>query len=54
MENAQDADQVYIENILPRKMAENLAYLKEIGFITDFKLLINTFLCLFRKDELEP
>lgn len=53
MENAQDADQVYIEKILPRKMRENLIYLRQISFVTDCKLLADTFLCLFRKDELE-
>ena len=43
-----DPEKVYIETILPRKLAFSRRYLKERGFMTDFLLIIRTIMSLFR------
>lgn len=40
--DAENADQVYIEEILPEKMKYNLAYLREFSFFRDIKLMFQT------------
>ncbi|MDD3242730.1 MAG: sugar transferase [Eubacteriales bacterium] len=42
LENAADADRVYVERVLPEKMAYNLQYIKEFSFWGDVKLLFAT------------
>ena len=42
LESADDADEVYVNEILPRKMAFNLAYLREFSFWGDVKLMFST------------
>jgi len=37
-----DPEKGYIEKIMPEKLALNLLYIKEQGFITDIKILIRT------------
>ena len=42
LENCDDADKVYINDILPQKMKYNLEYLEKFGFRRDLKLILKT------------
>lgn len=42
-----DVDKVYIEKILPEKMAYNLSYTKNFGFRSDIKLMFKTIKSVF-------
>lgn len=42
LENASDADEVYVNEILPAKMAYNLKSIKEFGFFKDIGVLFKT------------
>ncbi len=42
LENCDDADEVYINDILPQKMKYNLEYLEKFGFRRDLKLILKT------------
>ena len=42
LENASDADEVYVNEILPAKMAYNLKSVKEFGFFKDIGVLFKT------------
>lgn len=42
LENASDADEVYVNEILPAKMAYNLKSVKEFGFFKDVGVLFKT------------
>lgn len=42
LENAEDADKVYIETILPQKMEYNLKYISRFGFRRDIYLIAKT------------
>ncbi len=42
LENADDADKVYIETILPQKMEYNLKYISRFGFRRDIYLICKT------------
>lgn len=42
LSNEDDVDKVYIEKILPDKMAYNLKYLRNFGFRSDIKLMFKT------------
>lgn len=42
LSSAQNADQVYIEQVLPEKMKYNLEYVKHFGFFSDIKLMLKT------------
>lgn len=42
LENAGDADEVYVKDILPLKMKYNLEYIKKFGFLSDIKLMLST------------
>lgn len=46
--DAQDADSVYINQVLPVKMQYNLESLKKFGFRSDMKVLWNTFVAVFK------
>ena len=39
---AEDADEVYINTILPEKMKYNLQYTREFGFFSDIKIMFKT------------
>ena len=43
LSNAEDADKVYIEEVLPAKMRYNLESLKKFGLKSDMSVLWNTF-----------
>lgn len=47
--NAENADKVYIEKILPQKMGYNLEYIKRFSFFYDIKLMFKTVLAVLRK-----
>ena len=42
LSSADDADEVYINNILPEKMKYNLEYTKDFGFWYDIKIMFKT------------
>ena len=47
--SSSDADDTYINIVLPEKMKLNLEYLKEFSLFTDISIMIRTFLLLFRR-----
>lgn len=49
LDGAEDADLVYVRDILPKKMAHNLNGLKKCGFIYDMRVVFMTVLCMFGK-----
>lgn len=49
LSSADDADKVYITEILPRKMAYNLKSQKEFSIAGDFKIMFKTFAEVFLK-----
>ncbi len=42
MKNIKDIDDIYIEEVLPKKMKYNLEYIKKFSLINDFKICIDT------------
>lgn len=40
--SAQDADEVYVNEILPLKMRYNLDYIRNFGFFSDIRLMLST------------
>ncbi len=42
--NAEDPEKVYIQEIMPQKLALNTKYIKEKGMLTDLKIIFKTFL----------
>ena len=42
LESADNADEVYINTVLPEKMKYNLKYTKNFGFFSDIKLMLKT------------
>lgn len=42
LENCENADEVYIKDILPQKMKYNLDYMEEFSFRRDIKLILKT------------
>lgn len=48
LESAMDADQVYIEKILPEKMKYNLEELEHFSLFNDMKVLVRTFYVIIR------
>mgnify|MGYP000335090713 CR=1 FL=1 len=48
LQNAQNVDEVYINEVLPGKMAWNLRSIKEFSFFTRYKTMIDTVLAVLR------
>ena len=48
LQNAQNVDEVYINEVLPGKMAWNLRSIKEFSFLQDIKTMIDTVLVVLR------
>jgi len=48
---ASDPEKYYIEQIMPEKLRINLAYIRESGMNQDFRILIQTLLKVFIKNE---
>lgn len=46
--NAQDADKVYVETILPEKMKYNLSAIENFSLINDVKIMFETILAVIR------
>ena len=42
LSSAEDADRVYVEQVLPEKMKYNLEYTKNFSFFGDIKLMLKT------------
>tara|TARA_B110000438_G_C15763222_1_gene628290 strand:+ start:44 stop:598 length:555 start_codon:yes stop_codon:yes gene_type:complete len=42
--NAKDPEKVYIQEIMPQKLALNTKYIKERGMLTDLKIILKTLL----------
>lgn len=47
LENAENADEVYVNDVLPAKMAINLKSVKEFGFFKDIGVLFKTIAAVF-------
>ena len=47
LENAENADEVYVNDVLPAKMAINLKSVKEFGFFKDIGVLFKTMAAVF-------
>ena len=48
LQNAQNIDEVYINEVLPGKMDWNLKSIKEFSFLQDIKTMIDTVLAVLR------
>ncbi|MDU2569844.1 MAG: hypothetical protein E7C84_04990 [Veillonella sp.] len=48
LQNAKNVDEVYINEVLPDKMAWNLKSIKEFSFLQDIKTMIDTVLAVLR------
>ena len=48
LQNAQNVDEVYINEVLPGKMAWNLKSIKEFSFLQDIKTMVDTVLAVLR------
>jgi lipopolysaccharide/colanic/teichoic acid biosynthesis glycosyltransferase len=46
--NSNDVERIYIEQILPQKIELCKKYLKEMGFLTDIKIILKTLLAIIR------
>lgn len=49
LKNAEDADQVYVKEVLPFKMKYNLESLRRFGIRSDMSVLWDTFISVFKK-----
>ena len=49
LSNAENADDVYINEVLPAKMKYNLESLEKTGMLYDMKVLWNTFVSVLKK-----
>ena len=48
LQNAKNVDEVYINEVLPGKMAWNLKSIKEFSFLQDIKTMVDTVLAVLR------
>jgi lipopolysaccharide/colanic/teichoic acid biosynthesis glycosyltransferase len=51
LQRCTNLEEEYIEKIMPQKLALDLEYVEDQSLLLDLKLIIGTFLCLFRADE---
>jgi lipopolysaccharide/colanic/teichoic acid biosynthesis glycosyltransferase len=51
LEGCTNLEEEYIEKIMPQKLALDLEYIENQSLLLDLKLIVHTFLCLFRADE---
>lgn len=49
LKNAENPDEVYVNDILPKKMKYNLEYIKNFGFWYDIKVMIKTVFAVIKK-----
>ncbi|MBR5540582.1 MAG: sugar transferase [Clostridia bacterium] len=50
LQAAEDTDRVYVEEVLPQKMAYNLDAIRHFGFFSDFKVLFDTVIAVLKRD----
>ena len=48
LKNKENTDEVYIKEILPKKMEYNLEYIENFNFWYDWKLMFNTVLAVLK------
>jgi lipopolysaccharide/colanic/teichoic acid biosynthesis glycosyltransferase len=48
LKNANNPEELYIEDIMPKKLALNKKYITERNFITDLKIILNTFVVILK------
>ena len=48
LENAEDADEVYVEKVLPEKMKYNLSEIENFGFGKGLRTMVKTIAAVFR------
>ena len=53
LENAQDADKVYVEDILPKKMKYNLRAIERFGFWKEIGTMFKTVFAVLGKEYKE-
>jgi len=49
--NADNADETYINEVLPEKMRYNLNSMKEFSFFSEIRTMVRTFLAVIEKDD---
>jgi len=49
LKNSNDPDEIYIRNILPKKMKYNLEYIEKFGFWYDLKIMFKTVIAVIKK-----
>ncbi|KAF1298825.1 glycosyl transferase [Enterococcus sp. JM4C] len=50
LSDVQNIDEVYVDEILPKKMAYNLNYLEKYSFLNDLKIMISTLIAVTNKE----
>lgn len=50
LQNAEDADRTYVEEVLPQKMVYNFEAIRRFGFWTDIKVLFETVIAVLKRD----
>ena len=50
IDSAENADEIYINVILPAKMKYNLDAVKNFSVFADIRTFFRTFVCIFKKD----
>lgn len=53
LNDAENADETYVKDILPAKMKYNLEYIKKFSFWYDIKLMFKTFFAVVKNDEFD-
>ena len=53
LDNAENADQVYIKSVLPAKMTYNLKAIEQFSFLDDIRIMFMTFLAMCGKEYKE-
>jgi lipopolysaccharide/colanic/teichoic acid biosynthesis glycosyltransferase len=48
LQSAENADKMYVNQVLPEKMKYNLRYLKEFGLFNDIRIMLRTVLAVIR------
>jgi lipopolysaccharide/colanic/teichoic acid biosynthesis glycosyltransferase len=51
--NAENADEIYIQKILPKKMKCNLKSLEEFSFFNELKIIIRTVFAVIKRGSIE-
>jgi lipopolysaccharide/colanic/teichoic acid biosynthesis glycosyltransferase len=49
LSKSSNPEEIYINEIMPHKLSLNLIYINQISFLTDFKIIISTFLKIINR-----